>query len=285
MNYMRKLLYVVCILYCQISLAEDFLPGSNFAEGWEVSWSRVHYTSSNLHKYINGAADLFLEFGFDSLTIRRYQKGEEELGLEVYKMKTPLAAYGVYLMKCGREVSSEDISARHTVNRFQFLILRDRYFIQVINYSGSKENLDAMTLLSNTLIKGIKPADDPEILNWLPQKGRTAGSERIVCGKYSLQSIYRFGPPGILGLENRNYGIAAEYKAADGSTFTRLRIKYPDEHKAAEILTGINQNLDLSLAKIKSSNDVLVFQDDKKKYGIIEKNGNFLDIRLHLKRY
>jgi len=285
MKFIFKIFFTTCILFSQSEAAEDFLPDSNFADGWKVSSKVINYTSSNLYGYINGGAELFLEFGFDSLIILNYQKGEEELSLEIYKMKTALAAYGVYLMKCGKEESSEEIAARHTVNRFQYLLLRNKYFVQVNNFSGSEDNLKAMTLLSQKFIKGIEAAKEPEIFNWLPQENRIAGSELIIRGQYGLQSIYTFGPQDILGLNGQHFALLADYKTEADGKYTRLRIGYPDAQTAAKVFADIKQNLDPLLKQVKSVESLLVFQDYKNEFGVIEKRDNFLDIKIHLKKY
>jgi len=44
------------------------------AAGWKWDGKEMNYDSKSLFGYIDGAAELYLAYGFQSLTVRRYEK-------------------------------------------------------------------------------------------------------------------------------------------------------------------------------------------------------------------
>ncbi len=54
------------------------------------------YAREDLWQYINGAADLFLSYGFRELIVRDLEQGDRHVTVSVYDMGGPLDAFGVY---------------------------------------------------------------------------------------------------------------------------------------------------------------------------------------------
>lgn len=94
--------------------SEIILPKDDFVPGWKRSGKAVAFIKADLFNYIDGGAELFLEFGFEKLSIQRYARGKSELTLEVYEMDSPESALGIYLTKCGLETPVKGIAARNS---------------------------------------------------------------------------------------------------------------------------------------------------------------------------
>ncbi len=45
------------------------------------------------------------------------------MAVEIYRMADPVAATGIYLMKCGKETRDASFTERHTVNRHQLMFV------------------------------------------------------------------------------------------------------------------------------------------------------------------
>ncbi|HPB73006.1 MAG TPA: hypothetical protein PLX71_08505, partial [Phycicoccus sp.] len=75
------------------------------------------YGPGDLYNYIDGGAELFLEFGFEACTVQQYKRGADEAVMEVYRMDDPVAARGIYLMKCGVEKPDPAFKERHTADK------------------------------------------------------------------------------------------------------------------------------------------------------------------------
>jgi hypothetical protein len=66
-------------------------------EGWKWDGIEMKYNSKTLFDYIDGAAELFLAFGFQNLTARRFEKSNQPpITIELYEMGSSEDAYGVF---------------------------------------------------------------------------------------------------------------------------------------------------------------------------------------------
>ena len=62
---------------------EILLPSE--AEGWKWNGKEMKYNSKTLFSYIDGAAELYLAYGFQNLTVRRFEKSNQPpILLELY---------------------------------------------------------------------------------------------------------------------------------------------------------------------------------------------------------
>jgi hypothetical protein len=265
------------------------LPPNGFLQAWKRSEKVRVFTSSDLYGYIDGGAEIFLEFGFEQLTVQPYtsdfrlpaSKEQAEFKVEIYRMKDPTAAAGIYFMNCGREAPDTSFSERHTLNDFQLLFKRDRYYVIVNNVEGVKSLRSAM-LEFGRFIAAHLPAQQPvradEIL---PRGGLDKSSVRLIRGPYALQAIYILGEGDILQLNRQITAVSGRYEEPAGK-FTLILVEYPDEPGARRAFTHLQGNLD-SYLKIEDKTDRrTVFKDPSGQYGLVSLNGRRLSVRVHL---
>ncbi|UCC31625.1 MAG: hypothetical protein JSU86_04975, partial [Phycisphaerales bacterium] len=119
-------------------VAGQCLLPERFSTGWARAGKEKTFILKGLYNRINGAAELFLEMGFEQLTVQRYQDGEATVDLEIYQMENPTAALGIYFHKRGNETPVDGLTGRHTGNRFQITACKGKYFIQVNNFAGDE---------------------------------------------------------------------------------------------------------------------------------------------------
>jgi hypothetical protein len=257
------------------------LPGRDFYPGWRPCSAERSYEAKNLYGYIDGGAELFLEFGFDELVVQRYCHGNDEIGLDLYRMATPDAALGIYLARKGVEQPVEGVSCRNTGSNWQITALRGRHYIQITNLSGGEQLLPVMVKLMQDLITAIPEEAARDWGAGMPADC-IPGTELLAVGPYSLQMIYTFGEGDVLQLGGRVTAVCMERPAADQKICTYLRIVYPDSNAARAALTNTIAGLDPYLTPVGSAGDTLTFKDYKQEYGRIARSGEILHIELHL---
>jgi len=258
------------------------LPPDGFAPGWTKADKPRHFQRTDLFNYIDGGAELFLEFGFKELTAQIYANSFLELDLEVYEMESPESALGIYLLKSGRETPVKGLSGRTTGDRFQVTLLRNRWFVHVNNPDGLPDAVPAMTTLARKLLAALPEGPRVSLLDNLPPHNMIKGSERLFRGPYGLQSLYTLGQGDILKLGGKIFGLAADYKTDRGEGFTRLMIAYPDAAAARDAFDFLQKNLDSYLSVVDSFADVFSFKDFKDKYGQAELKGTWVEILVDL---
>jgi hypothetical protein len=257
------------------------LPGDAAVTGWKKADNLRVFTSADLYGYIDGGAEVFLELGFEQLTLQKYRGGTNEFAVEIYRMTDPTAATGLFLMKRGKEVRDARFGGRHTINRHQLMFVRDRFYVTINNLSGADGMQAELVRFGGQVVSKIASDRVPADLAALPPGGLVAGSERLVRGEFGLQAIYTLGDGDILQLGRRVTAVAGDYKDASGS-YTRILVPYPDAASAKKALAFLQKNLDKYLKPVSPAADRLVFRDYDNKFGLASLSGRTLDIRLHL---
>ncbi len=266
--------------------ATALAPGR--VEGPGPEWTEPErprrFIGQDLFNHIDGAAEIFLEMGFREVVVRRYRNGEASLALEVYEMKDATAARGIYLRFRGQGTPVAGVAGRNFGNRYQIAAQKDRTFVQVTNASGEARCLSAMVSLVNQSLRAVLDDGDVTLLNLLPAEGRVPGSEVIVCGPYSLQSVFTLGEGDILQLQGQRCGIAGDYQTELEGSFTRLIIAYGRADDAQAAFQHLLQGLDAQLRVVQRNEHSAVFRDQAGQFGSVAVRNDQLDIRLHLVR-
>ena len=268
------------------ALAADdsaILPPDGLVAGWKKVDATKRFTQADLYGYIDGGAELFLEYGFEQLTVQKYRNGTDEFTVEAYRMTDPAAAGGVYLMKAGNETPTAGLRERHTANRYQLLLLRDRYFIVLNNLSG-KEALTPVQVKFASYVASKLPAASASPLRdlqLLPREGLVPGSARLVRGAYGLQAVYTLGDGDILFLERKLSAATGDYKTAT-SAYTLIVASYADVAQAKRAFDHLQKNLDRYLKVVDQKPGRFVFEDYSRKFGVVTLSGRRLEARVKL---
>lgn len=282
MNRLLTFFIILGAIVCPAAALE--VPGDNFVPGWLARGPLLTFDGQGLYGHIDGGAELFLEFGFDALRIQHFvhPKNGGEIALEAYGMESPEAALGIYLMKCGRETPLEGIGTRHTGDARQIMALKGSYFLLVNNLSGQENLLPVMIRLLDGVMKSIAHKRPMDHFSLLPAANRIGGSERLIRGMYSLQSLYTLGEEDILLLDGKIFGAAADYKDPGSTAYTQIMIRYPDAAYARRAFTHLLSNLDPYLEIRQQKAGFFSFKDYQPKFGTATLNNDTLTIQVHL---
>jgi hypothetical protein len=257
------------------------LPPDGFLGAWKKVDAPKRFAQANLYGYIDGGAELFLEYGFEELTVQKYRKGADQFTVEAYRMTDGPAAAGVYMMKAGKETPAAGFKERHTANKYQLMLMRNRYFIVVNNLSGSDALAAVQVKFASYIASKLPPASPIVELQTLPREGMVPGSARLVRGAYGLQAVYTLGEGDILLLERKLTAATADYTSPKGA-YTLILATYSDPAQARRAFDYLKKNLDRYLKIIDQKPDRLVFEDYSKKYGFVSVVGKRLEARVKL---
>ena len=288
---MTRLLSFCSLLFAisaaQAASAPDMalLPPNGFLNGWNRSENHRVFTASDLYGHIDGGAEIFLEFGFEQLTLQRYAPAETkaadqpggELKVEIYRMTDPTAAAGIYLMNCGKESKDPTFAERHCLSKYQLIFKRDRYYVVIDNTTGNKAFQKTMLDFARH-IAGRLPA---EITQLLPKDGLIDSSLRLLRGPYGLQAIFTLGEGDILQLGRKITAVSGRYRDANGK-YSLILADYPTAAAAEKAFDHLRTNLDKNLTVQEKSEGRLVFKDYDDKFGLLSVSGKRISIKVHL---
>ena len=193
----RYLMYMVLLSLAGCSTQFTGFPQIN---GWSLDSNVKMYNPANLYEYINGAAEQYIEFGFQSLQSGDLTQDGVTVTLDVYDMGSPLNALGMYRIERPADAEALKIGAEACVTPpYQALLLKNQYYVKISQFEGDITPAvgEALLMAISKRIPG-KDAMPPELV-MLPEQGRIAGSES-------------YAREGFSGLSELTHCIYADYQ-------------------------------------------------------------------------
>ena len=137
------------------------------------------YGADNLYEYIDGGADVYLLYDFQLLLHEELKNGPAELTADIYQMRTPEDAFGIYSAE--RSSSYKFITTGIEGYRSKGLLnfVQDHYYIK-LTASGANADL-ALDQLANTIsrrVGGVRSL--PALLRTLPQEELVPRSQQYI---------------------------------------------------------------------------------------------------------
>ena len=284
---MRALLLGLALLLSSSAAANEIGPLPEIADidGWTRAAEHAVYRGSELYGHINGGSEVYLELGFDHLVVQRYSDGDEhEVIAEMYVMEDPIAALGVYMMKVGkREFPNPGLTCRHSLIPAQLVMVESNVFAVVFNPGGDTGKLPLVAEVGRAISREIEDAPDPAPFDALPAEGRVKLSERVVRGQFTLQQLFTLGDGDVLQLQGKATAVAAGYESPDG-TVTVIAATYRSDAEAKAAFAHLLAHLDSYLEPLERSDERLVFEDHRGRFGTATVQGRGIEIQLNLAR-
>jgi len=149
-----------------------------------------HFNGNSLWGYINGGADLYLEYGFDNLTLHTFNFLGEQIKIELYKMSGKKAAFGIFSVshnKCNDSILPTQF---YCINNYHIQIAKGKYYISIINETGKKAALDYCLEIAKEIIRQI-PAAELELPELFKKIYLQTGNSnfKLFKGELGLQNI------------------------------------------------------------------------------------------------
>ena len=182
------------------------LPISSFFPGWSREKSPTYYTPDNLYEYIDGAAELYLDYGFKELiSAPCIYEGKEvyTLIVDVYDMGSGLNAFGIHSSHRGSEAQSLEIGAEAYLTDYTLSFYKGKYFVYLQAGRPSPETGTAMKVAAQIIADKIPGRSErPLELSYLPGENLMEGTSRYV-------------PDELLGYRFLPGGLQAEYQSGE----------------------------------------------------------------------
>jgi len=121
------------VLTLQAQIPDDFLrvDPSEIADA-KISQERT-FTKESLFGYMNGGAELYLEYGFDRLLVSELEVKGKDLKVEVYRMPSVDMAFGIYSVNIFRCDDSDPLCQYYCQSDYQVQFHKGDYYVNIIN--------------------------------------------------------------------------------------------------------------------------------------------------------
>jgi len=233
----------------QMTLVPRALSGMN---GIESAQSRT-FTETSLYGYINGGAELYLEYGFDTLLVTELVIDGSDIKAEVYRMKDAEAAFGIFSVSRFRCNGGEKLTEHLCRSAYQLQFCKGPFYVSIINDTGSEADQKRSADLATLIIENIPdPPFDPGSFY------REAVDEETMRGAVLIRGplgIYN----GIPALSDR-LGAASEYSALliRHGRDTVASLRFNSDSSAEEFLRKIKISQKPAIGAVSSDSTVSV---------------------------
>jgi hypothetical protein len=224
----------------------SLLPSSDLPTETVVSGEAQLYTGRELFDYIDGGADLYLEFGFVDAAVREYKSpAGEDITASIYRMEDPEAAFGIFSVNRRGASEPAKMGAIGARSEYEFLFCHGVYYVQVQSTatdSVTGKTIDQIAARIDSSLAG-QPSDWPEALKLLPRTGFVPHSEVYVEGPLGLGSRWHMSDENLLALSDTVPGVMASFMVRQGGhPALYLVVEYPDSAFAQNVFAGLEQH-------------------------------------------
>lgn len=221
---MKKSMIAALLVITFPLMAADFPE----IDGWKIASRVKSCTPQTLWEYINGAAEQFLNYGFQELRYCDLESKEYEgviVTVHLYDMGNPLNAFGMYDLERPEGAETMPVGAEAFLSPpYQALLLKGAFYVKVDAYEGEITE-DVGKNLVEAISRALPGSDEyPAALKLLPEEARVRGSEG-------------YARSGYLGLTELNNCVYASYEGKDGTGFP-VFVMIGDAEKDWDVLAG-----------------------------------------------
>jgi hypothetical protein len=231
-------------------------------DGWRQDGRARFYKKDGLFGYIDGGAEIFFQYGFEELSVLRYngdggsgRTDEKSVTLEIYRMSSPADAFGMFSVKRdGGEITSSQVDAVHWLTETQANLAKGDFFISIQAEGCSANEVEALAAEVASRIQASR--EHPAQLSWLPADGIISRTERYIRGGLAAAEESPLLAPDFWGFQQATEAVSARYEpsrtklvvihlqgAAAGlkAKVKAVFVEYLEEvNEAGEFISGIN---------------------------------------------
>lgn len=135
-----NILIIIFVLFPVIALCQDpdVFPSIDEKDLPEAEFSAVRrFNGESLYGYIDGGADLYMEYGFAAVQVVEFTHLKGKYKIEIYRMNNPESAFGIFSVSRFRCRNRPDFTLLTCQNKYQLQICSGQYYISIINGSGT----------------------------------------------------------------------------------------------------------------------------------------------------
>ncbi len=155
--YCRKIIISFFLGCMAVSTGAQALTSSmNLSDipGIEVREKRT-FTEESLYGYIDGGAELYLEYGFDTLVVTELISEGRDIKVESYRMKDAEAAFGIFSVSRFRCNGGARLTDHICRSAYQLQFCKGCFYVNIINDKGTEAEQKAANEITAFLVEHI----------------------------------------------------------------------------------------------------------------------------------
>lgn len=210
-------------------------------EGYQKNGDIEIYNPDNLYDIINGAADSYLKYDFEELSLVTYKGDADQfLKIEIYRHSNNANAFGIYSNERPLKGNWLDVGAQGYYESKILNFYKGQYYIKLMGYKI--DNIDELLLsVAKMVAENMEGNNElPKLLELFPTKGRI---------NYSGRYIHK----NFLGYKSLSEAFTMDYEV-DGKDFKMFIIQKSDLKDCRKMLEDYFASIKMDGNNIKEGN-------------------------------
>ena len=187
------------------------------------------------------------EYGFVSGENADYKRGSEEMRVNLYKMKDPSGAYGLYSYLRATDMPHADFTEHSSMSREHALVLTGNLVLEVRG-----RDLQRYSSALKALVAAVTPHAEsgllPTLSERLPTKGFIDRTDKYVLGPETLYAIFPLAESDWLGFSEGAEAETAKYRV-NGHELNLVIADFPTPQTAAKKLAELQKQFNINESK------------------------------------
>ncbi len=210
-------------------------------EGFQKTGEIEIYNPDNLYDIINGAADSYLKYDFEELSLIRYKGDADQfLKIEIYRHSNNSNAFGIYSNERPLKGNWIDIGAQGYYESKILNFYKGKYYIKLMGYKI--DNIDELLLsVAKRVAENLEGNNElPKLLESFPKVGKI---------NYSGRYIHK----NFLGYKSLSEAFTMDYEV-DGKDFKMFIIKKSNVDDCKKMLEDYFTSIKMDNTNINEGN-------------------------------
>lgn len=139
------------------------------------------FFGSDLYKYIDGAADGYLEYGFSALLHQEYESSRTEITLDIYDFGSPENAFGIYARESSPEYQYLHVGAEGYGTSDILNFVQGKFYAKLSAFSNTEQTAPVLERMALAISRRMGPsAQRPGFLSLFPPQNLVDHSIRYI---------------------------------------------------------------------------------------------------------
>jgi hypothetical protein len=191
-----------------------YLPEKSELAGWERFGEPQTARGDDLYLVIDGAAEIFVEYGFREAIFQSYDNGSgKSINLEIYRMADPASAYGIYTFRTGEDGTEIAIGNGARMEDYYLNFWKGSFLVSVIGFDTDEETIGGVKAMAMIVVARIaEEGEKPRLTGALPAADLMPDGIEYLKGNLALVNHYEFDKANIFGVTEGVIGTYGDHR-------------------------------------------------------------------------
>jgi hypothetical protein len=185
----------ISIYFCIFSTEFSFsIPVNVYPEIHEneIQGSKIirneKFTGEGLFGYIDGGADIFLEYGFQEVLVQELKIDSMNFKIDMYQMNNCANAFGIFSVFCSKFKSIDSTFDYCSSAKMSFQFAKNKFYVSVTTDADNQNSQEILSKIAKLIVSKI-PDDDFDLPDFFKKNFSDYSTMKFINGKLGMQNL------------------------------------------------------------------------------------------------